>query len=111
VPDPRSLDATRGRRERVRSVRTRTIEFGDEEIDVSSLAQLVDPAQARYIGDVLLHCARGLADGRRDLPAVLDAVEHATFAGLASPTCGDRARARRHEIAAALSRLRSLRLR
>jgi predicted ABC-class ATPase len=111
VPDPRSLDPTRGRRERVRSVRTRIIEFGDEEIDVSSLAQLVDPAQARYIGDVLLHCARGLVDGRRDMPAVLDEVEQATFTGLASPTCGDRARARRHEIAAALSRLRSLRLR
>jgi hypothetical protein len=95
----------------VRSVRTRVIEFGDEEIDVSSLAQLVDPAQARWIGDVLLHCARGLADGRRSVPAVLAEVDRATFAGLASPTCGDRARARRHEVAAALNRLRSLRLR
>jgi predicted ABC-class ATPase len=110
VPDPRALDATRGRRGRGRSVRTRVIEFGEEEIDVASLAQLVAPAQARWIGDVLLHCARGLVDGRRSVPAVLDEIERATFAGLASPTCGDRARARRHEIAAALNRLRSLRL-
>jgi hypothetical protein len=94
----------------VRCVRTRVIEFGEEEIDVASLAQLEDPAQARWIGDVLLHCARGLVDGRRSVPAVLDEIERATFAGLASPTCGDRARARRHEIAAALNRLRSLRL-
>ena len=111
VPDPRSLDPTRGRRERVRSVRTRTIEFGDEEIDVSLLSQLVDPGQARFVGDALLQCARGLADGERSLVNILDEIDALTFSGIVAPTFGDRVAARRHDVAAALNRLRGLRLR
>jgi predicted ABC-class ATPase len=111
VPDPRSLDATRGRRERVRSVRTRTIEFGDEEIDVSLLSQLVDAGQARFIGDVLLTCSRDLADGRRGIPEILDTIEAQGFTRLAARTFGDRVMTRPHEIAAALNRLRSLQIR
>jgi predicted ABC-class ATPase len=114
VPDPRSLDPSRGRkRERVRSVRTRAIEFGDDEIDVSLVAQLVDPAQCRMVGDALLSLSRGLCDGRRSIPELLDAIETRLDAdgleAVCEPTFGDRARARRHEIAAALNRLRSLR--
>lgn len=114
-PDPRSLDPSRGRRaERVRGVKTRTIEFGTEEIEVSLLSQLVDPAQCRMIGDVLLACARGLCDGRRSLTDILELietrVEHDGLEALTQPGFGDRARARRFEIAAALNRLRSLRL-
>jgi len=115
VPDPRGLDPSRGRRpERVRSIRTRVIEFGTEEIDVSLLAQLVDPAQCRMIADVLLQMSRGWCDGRRTLPELLDLVEERITSGgletVTAPTFGDRARARRLEIAAALNRLRSLRL-
>jgi predicted ABC-class ATPase len=115
VPDPRGLDPSRGRRaERVRSVRTRTIEFGTEEIDVALLFQLIDPAQCRMIGDVLLEMARGLCDGKRSVPELLDALEAEIERGGMDGVCargfGDRARARRYEIAAALNRLRSLRL-
>ena len=114
VPLPESLDARRGRRpERVRAVKTRAIEFGQEEIDVSLLYQLVDAAQCRMIGDLLLRLARGLCDGR-DLPELLDALD-AELQGhgldsLAQSGFGDRARPRRFEIAAALNRLRSLRV-
>ena len=115
VPLPEGLDPRRGRRaERVRAVRTRSIEFGTEEIDVSLLYQIVDPAQCRMIGDALLRLARGLCDGRRDLPRILEALEEEMLDGgleaLAAPGFGDRARARRFEIAAALNRLRSLRV-
>ena len=115
IPLPDSLDPRRGRRpERVRAVRTRTIEFGQEEIDVSLLYQLVDAAQCRMIGDLLLRLARGLCDGRRDLPGILAALD-ADLTGrgleaLAAPGFGDRARPRRFEVAAALNRLRSLRV-
>ena len=115
VPTPESLDPRRGRRpERVRAVKTRAIEFGHEEIDVSLLYQLVDAAQCRMIGDLLLRLARGLCDGRRDLPAILAALdadlqEHGLDA-LAQAGFGDRARPRRFEVAAALNRLRSLRV-
>jgi predicted ABC-class ATPase len=115
VPDPRSLDPSRGRRaERVRSVKTRAIEFGTEEIEVSLLYQLVDPAQCRMIGDVLLQLARGICDGRRSVTELLDSLEDEISRRGLEAVCagsfGDRARARRYEIAAALNRLRSLRL-
>ena len=115
VPLPGSLDPRRGRRaERVRAVRTRSIEFGTEEIDVSLLNQIADPAQCRMIGDALLRLARRLCDGRRDLPRILAALEEEMLEGgleaMAAPGFGDRARARRFEIAAALNRLRSLRV-
>ena len=115
VPLPEGLDPRRGHRpERVRAVKTRSIEFGREEIDVSLLYQIVDPAQCRMIGDVLLRLTRGLCDGRRDLPAILAALDATLQAegieALAEPGFGDRAHARRFEIAAALNRLRSLRV-
>jgi hypothetical protein len=115
LPDPRSLDASRGKKaERVRSVKTRTIEFGTEEIEVSLLSQLVDPAQCRMIADVLLECSRGLCDGRRSLAEILDLVDtridEEGLEAVTQSSFGDRARARRFEIAAALNRLRSLRL-
>ncbi|GIW40918.1 MAG: ATPase [Candidatus Binatia bacterium] len=116
VPDPRSFDPSRGRREeRVRSVKTRSIEFGTEEIDVSLLAQLVDPAQCRAIGDVLLLFSRGLCDGKKTLAELLDLVDRRIEdEGLESVTqrgFGDRARPRRFEIAGAVNRLRTLRIR
>lgn len=115
VPDPGSLDPSRGRRpERVRGIRTRTIEFGRHEIDVSLLYQLVDPAQCRMVGDALLLLSRGLVDGRRTLPELLDLLDSEIDAGglerIVAAGFGDRARARRFEIAAALNRLRGLRL-
>ena len=115
VPLPDGLDPRRGRRpERVRAVRTRAIEFGREEIDVSLLYQIVDPAQCRMIGDVLLWLTRGLCDGRRDLPAVMAELDARMRAGgveeLAEPGFGDRAQVRRFEIASAINRLRSLRV-
>ena len=115
VPLPESLDPRRGRRpERVRAVKTRAIEFGHEEIDVSLLYQLVDAAQCRMIGDLLLRLTRGLCDGRRDLPRILAALDADLHAhgldSLAQAGFGDRARPRRFEVAAALNRLRSLRV-
>ena len=115
VPLPASLDPRRGRRpERVRAVKTRAIEFGQEEIDVSLLYQLVDAAQCRMIGDLLLRLTRGLCDGRRDLPRILAALDADLQAhgldSLAQAGFGDRARPRRFEVAAALNRLRSLRV-
>jgi hypothetical protein len=67
------------------------------------------------IGDVLLQMSRGWCDGRRSLRELLDLVEErietAGLSAVTAATFGDRARGRRFEIAAALNRLRSLRLR
>jgi predicted ABC-class ATPase len=115
VPERGCLDPARGRRaERVRAVRTTVIEFGREEIDVSLLSQLVDPGQCRMIGDVLLEWSRRLCDGETTIAAALDAIERrideSGIECVTAPTFGDRARARRHEIAAALNRCRALRI-
>ena len=115
IPLPKSLDPSRGRKpERVRAVKTRSIEFGSEEIDVGTLYQLVDAGQCRMIGDALLELARGLCDGRRDLALILEALEAGLqtegLEAVAEAGFGDRSRARRFEVAAALNRLRSLRL-
>ncbi len=115
ILDPSGFDPRRGRRaERVRSVKTRAIEFGSGEIDMSLLYQLVDPAQCRAIGDVLLGFSRGLCDGRRSVAQLLDAidarVEQDGISAICEADFGDRARPRRFEIAAALNRLRALRL-
>ena len=83
-------------------------------LDISLLYQLTDAAQGRMIGDVLLEFSRGLCDGQRCVSALLDEIDHRIDANGLESICersfGDRARARRFEIAAALNRLRSLRL-
>ncbi len=114
-PLPGSFDPSRGRKsERVRSRSTRAIEFGMEEIDVSLVAQLVDPAQCRLIGDLLLLLSRGMADGDSSVAELLDRIDErqgeAGLEDVAERGFGDRARVRRHELAAAVNRLRSLRL-
>lgn len=114
-PEPKSFDPSRGRRaERVRSRSTRAIEFGNDEIDVSLVAQLVDPAQCRMIGDVLLSLARGRCDGQVTLAELLDQIDEVRaqqgIEAIAERTFGDRAAVRRFEVAAAINRLRSLRI-
>ena len=114
IPHPASFDARRGAKaERVRSRRIDAIEIGEQELDLSALEQIVDPGQTHTLGDVLLWLGRELCDGRRSIPELLDAICARLADGLeavAAPGFGDRATVRRHEIAAALNRLRSLRL-
>ncbi len=115
IPDPASFDPRHGqRRERVRSRRIDTIEFGAQEIDLSGLAQLVEAGQARTLGDLLLLLGRELADGQRSMSNLLDEACRRLAADLEAVTeagFGDRTAVRRHEFAAAINRLRSLRLR
>ena len=108
-----SFNPSRGRRDqRIRSIKTRSIEFGREEIDVSQISQLVDPAQCRMIGDVLALYYRELCNDRRSICELLDIldqrIERDGLSSVAQAGFGDRAQARRFEIAGALNRLRSL---
>lgn len=114
VPLPQSFDARRGDREKVVARDTRSISFGEEEIDTSLLAQLVDDGQARTLGDWLLRCGHGLADGRLPLHEICAQLEELALSqGLSAttlPGATDRAFTRRFELAAAINRLRALRL-
>lgn len=119
TPAPESIDASRGRRAVKVAARTkRLLSFGREEIDLHALEQLVDASQTRAIGHALHRLAtRHLGDGRT-LAEALDALDaeldEAGVDRLGSERGehpGELARPRRMEIAAALNRLRTLRLR
>ena len=112
----RSLDPRRGRRDKVRARGTRTIQFGTDEIEIGFVEQVIDPAQARYIGDCLLALSRGEAREATTICELCEALQGIVEEG--GPTAvddfrggaGDRAVARPQEIGAALNRLRSLRI-
>lgn len=122
APLPTSLDPRRGRRDVHIDARSALeLGYGKESIDLRGLEQLFDRSQTRAIGYALELARRTLFDGETPLAEVLDALdERIDQAGL---DCldpghargprhpGDLARPRRYEIAAALGRLRTLRMR
>jgi len=113
VPRRRSIDASKGKRDvKVGARGLTTIEFGRERIDLSAVGQLVCRSQLQAIGRALWRLGE-TADGR-SLCALLDAVEAEVesrgFSYLDPEGRADLAMARRFEIAAALNRLRSLRV-
>lgn len=121
-PEPRrirtaSLDPSRGRRPvHVRAPDERTLHLGSEEIDLTAVEQVACRGQLRAIGLALalLHGDPG-PDGEAALPDLLDRVddlvEHQGLDALDPGRFpGDLARFRRFELAAAVSRMRSLEL-
>jgi len=109
-----SLDPSRGRREEsVKAHGRDTLLFGTEEVDLSAVEQLVHPGQLRALGAALLGVRR-LADGRRTVAEILDRVEEEVAAGgldrLVDRPLGTLCAFRRFELAAALNRIRALRV-
>ena len=122
IPLAAGLDPSRGRRDVKIDARSPwELGFGRETIDLRALEQLVDRSQTRAIGYALELARRSLLDGEATLAEVLDALEERIDqAGLdildpgharGPRHPGDLARPRRHEIAAALGRLRTMRMR
>ncbi len=115
-----SFDPSRGRRAVNIDARGRDeVRFGEQRIDLRHLEQLVDPAQARAIGCALHLASRRFVDGHADLRQIVDRLE-ALFdehgLDLLDPFHrpqhhpGNFARPRKYEVAAAMNRLRSLRV-
>lgn len=116
IPDRTSVDPSRGRREVSVKVRgLRTIQFGEETVDLSAVSQIVHAGQTRALADAILYARERYMDGRRPLRAILDAVEadldREGLALLSARAVGDHALFRPLELAAALNRLRSLQVR
>ena len=93
--------------------------FGETEIRLGAVEQLVEPGQTRFICDALQRLPKGFLDGTRTLAQTLDALEaamdgEAAASGLDCVNTreprGDYSRPRRFEIAAALNRLRGVRM-
>jgi predicted ABC-class ATPase len=119
IPDPRSFDARRGRRElKISSRDCEEIVYGTTEIDLRGIEQLFDPSQTRAIGAAIHFAAADLMGGGQTLSEILDALDRFfDDEGLDSldpfhrpgQHPGAYARPRRFEIAAAINRMRTLR--
>jgi predicted ABC-class ATPase len=120
APTPRriaagAVDASRGHRPTyVRVPDDRTLIFGEATIDLVAVEQLASRAQTRAIGQALAYLAEVLRTQGATVPEALDAVEAALAEGgldaLEPRKVGDLAAFRRFELAAALNRLRGLRV-
>jgi len=115
IPLARSLDPSKGRREVKISARgVKTILFGTNEIELTNVEQLVHPSQLNAIGQALYYTRQHYMDGQRTLPQILDAVmadiDRIGLDVLDRRRVGDLASFRRYELAAALNRLRTLRV-
>ncbi|WP_456434434.1 ABC-ATPase domain-containing protein [Thermosulfuriphilus sp.] len=114
-PRPESFRPRRGRRERVKSRGLREILFGEEIIDVSLVEQLVDDSQARAIAEIIRYYGRYLArEGlslREGLETILTRIEKQGLDILTGTPAVDLALPRGFEVAAAINRLRSLKVR
>jgi predicted ABC-class ATPase len=121
IPLAQSFDPSRGRREvKIDARDLDLIQFGSDPIDLRCVEQLVDRSQTRAIGNAIHLATRRFMDGRATLREVIESLE-AFFdeRGLdeldpfhrREQHPGNLARPRRFEIAAAINRLRTLRMR
>ena len=115
VVDPASLDPTAKGKRRVTARGRDRLSFGEDDIDLSAVEQIADRSQVAGIGRALALLGDGVLDGTITLAEGLDLLDaeldRRGTEALLDGRSEDLARPRRHEVAAALNRLRSLRLR
>ena len=121
VPLAESFDASRGRRDvKIDAKALDQIRFGNDPIDLRYVEQLVDVSQTRAVGNAIHLATERFMDGKASLLEVVDALE-AFFdrEGLDALDPfhrherhpGNFARPRKYEVAAAINRLRTVRMR
>jgi predicted ABC-class ATPase len=112
IPLPGGVQARRGSRVKIRARGEDTISFGREQIDLSAVEQIVEQSQVRACGWIIHQAAERLFDGKRSLPELLDLIDgeldEKGLEAMLPHLAPDFARPRRHELAAALNRLRTL---
>lgn len=116
IPLPESIDPSRGHRDVKLKVRdVDEVVFGTEEIDLSAVEQIVERGQLRAIASAIVYAKEHYINGRNTLPEILDRVmadiESQGLDILSNLPEGDLVLCRRFELAAALNRLRTLKVR
>jgi predicted ABC-class ATPase len=114
-PSAESFDASRGRRDvKIDSKGIRTILYGSTTIDLSYLEQLVDPSQTRAIGMIIhyyskhyLGKTKNLGEG---LTKVMEDIHEKGFDILLPCKVGNLAMPRIYEVAGAINRMRTLKI-
>ena len=115
VPLPSSIDPSRGRRAVKLKVRdVDEVAFGSEDIDLAAVEQIVGAGQLRAIAQAIVYAKENYLDEKRTIPEILDQVmadiEAEGLDILTDFPQGELALFRRFELAAALNRLRSLKV-
>jgi predicted ABC-class ATPase len=114
VVDPSSLDPTAKGKRRVTARGVGTLTFGEDDVDLAGVEQLVDRSQVAGVGRAMALLGDAVLDGSITLAEGLDLLdaelERSGVAALLDGRSEDVARPRRHEVAAAVNRLRSLRV-
>lgn len=115
VPLAWSLDPSKGKYEvKITAKGTRAIVFGRHEIDLSAVEQLVHPGQLHAIGQALYYARERYMDGHRTVAEILELVMRDIAKGgldvLDPRLMGHYVMFRPQELAAALNRLRTLKV-
>jgi len=117
VPQPESINPYKGRKKKIKSRGMDSITFGFEDIDLSSIEQIVDPSQLNAVSQIIYYAVeKKHINGKNTLCGLLEKIfEDIKKDGLSiiSPYRGhpgSYALPRRFEVAAALNRLRSLKV-
>jgi len=116
IPLSESLDPRKGRREvHLKARGTRTLLFGRDEIDLSHVEQIVEDGQVRAIGYGMAYARQRYRDGTRSISDILQGLsvelEKSGLDGISPmPYPGDLVAFRQQELAAAINRLRTLRM-
>ena len=95
---------------KIRVREARRIQMGETTLELDAVDQLVTRRETRAISLALQIALVRLADGKRTLAEILDEVDRLELDDLSDRHPGDLAAFRRHELAAALNRLRTLRV-
>ncbi|WP_227939863.1 ABC-ATPase domain-containing protein [Alkalihalobacillus deserti] len=115
IPLAKSLNSKKGNKHKVIARGRFHIQYGNTDIQLHDLEQLVDDSQTRMIADVLFYLERNdILSKKMTVQQILNAIEvqiekeGLSFVSLHKGHPGELARPRRYEIAATLNRLRTL---
>ncbi|MGB7444279.1 MAG: ABC-ATPase domain-containing protein [Coleofasciculaceae cyanobacterium] len=115
APLPESIDPSRGHKAVKLKVRdVDQVVFGSEDIDLAAVEQIVERGQLRAIASALVYAKEQYINGHSTVPEILDRVmmdiDSQGLDILTNLPEGDLVMFRRFELAAALNRLRSLKV-
>ncbi|PTX63313.1 putative ABC-class ATPase [Melghirimyces profundicolus] len=112
----KGFDPRKGKKEKVDAKGLRSIQFGSTVVDLSGVEQLVDVSQTRAIAEMMRLIGKK-ADGGKTLRELIEAIYAEigqkgldVISPFKGQHPGDLALPRKHEVAAAVNRLRTLRV-
>ncbi len=114
-PSPASFNPSRGKREvKIAARGLKQILFGKTSIDLSAIEQLADPAQTRAIGELIHYYSSKYAAREKNLTEglikLMDDLEKEGFDLISTFRPADLAVPRLFEVAAAINRMRTLKI-